>query len=144
MLLFLRLIILFFLNQNPLSMALILLLSTAPLFSIAAEIRSVWFGLRIILIFSGGIIIIFLYMTRLCRNYKFNIKFSHTFIFLFLLPFFPTNFGRVLPCRKFKLFYLYNLNNLIIFAFIVIYLLLTLILIVSLSQFYKGSLKKFY
>ena len=135
---------LFLFNHNPLTISLLLLIITFPLIIITTYFSSAWIGLRILLIFSGGIIIIFLYITSLCRNYKFNLKFP--LILVTSLPLSVNIYPITLTNSpsNYQFWYFYNLNNMRLFLFILFYLIFTLFFIVIVSQYYDGSLKKYY
>lgn len=104
---------------------------------------SKWVGLSVILLFSGGIIIVFLYVAALSSNIKFN-KFS-TFwqiniyrllvlVFLLLAPKFNKITSRSLATS------LYKADSGVIFFLLIMYLLITLFLATKITENFKGAI----
>lgn len=95
------------------------------------------------LIFLGGIIIIFLYITRLASREKFFFKKFNLFLFIRIM------FFGFFKLQKSYFFFnnlkeLYIMENFLILLIIVFYLLIALFLIVKISENFKGSLVKQY
>merc|ERR1712044_49334 len=75
--------ILFFSNSHPLSAALLLVIATLGVGIRLNRYLRIWFFFALMLIFLGGIIVIFLYITTLSRNDKIKsslfLEFATTF-----------------------------------------------------------------
>ncbi len=106
---------------------------------------SKWLGFRIILIYLGGIMVIFLYITFLATNLKITLPKKNKIITLVILVLrltpIPLQYIDVkdnIPLSLYKL-----INNQIL-LFLIVYLLLTLLVAVKLTENFKGALiKKF-
>nr|YP_009526488.1 NADH dehydrogenase subunit 6 [Hycleus cichorii]ATP06052.1 NADH dehydrogenase subunit 6 [Hycleus cichorii] len=78
----LALSILFMFMNHPLSLGMILLLQTTIISLISGQIcLNYWFSYILFLILIGGMLILFIYMTSIASNEKFNVKIQ---IFLFM------------------------------------------------------------
>lgn len=108
-----------------------------------------------LLVIIGGLLILFIYITRLVSNEKF--KFNPIILFLngiiliiILLINLNENFNFTL-LNKPRIIFIYNLNNnfrkfitsnSIIIILIIIYLLITIIAVVKISTFKSGPLRQ--
>nr|QIZ12544.1 NADH dehydrogenase subunit 6 [Tonicina zschaui] len=145
--------------NHPLSMGLMILLNTIIISLSMFFQSSSWFGFILFLIYIGGLLVMFAYVTALVPNptFKFNMmlkNFTVMMIFWLLLftnveftsipswknmevnlhwEFFYNNFGA-------SLFSLFNLN---IIIGLVLILLFILICIVKICYFKKGPLRTF-
>nr|YP_010596327.1 NADH dehydrogenase subunit 6 [Sthenias yunnanus]WAJ61229.1 NADH dehydrogenase subunit 6 [Sthenias yunnanus] len=150
-----------FLN-HPLSFGLILLIQTIMI-SILTGMMSMnyWFSYILFLIMIGGLLILFIYMTSVASNekFKFSIK-----LFLILTPIFlVTSFYVIADAfffniilsndlmnqaktSNFKLslnkFITYPLSS--IFYLLIVYLLVTLIMVVKITDIKSGPLRQKY
>jgi Zn-dependent protease with chaperone function len=104
---------------------------------------SSWFFFSLILIFLGGIMVIFLYFSGLSVSEKINFKFKklELFVFLFFLgvnlnvvSLFEENFLKLLRLN-------FNKLNLILNMFFIFYLLFALFLVVKFSESFKGRIE---
>nr|YP_010439957.1 NADH dehydrogenase subunit 6 [Pseudoechthistatus hei]UTD45003.1 NADH dehydrogenase subunit 6 [Pseudoechthistatus hei] len=151
--------ILLFLN-HPLSFGFILLIQTTLIALITGMMNyNYWFSYIIFLIMIGGMLILFIYMTSVASNEKF--KFSYKILFLISMMFLLIFFEFFLDSYFFNLIIknsLFNQNwnldfNLImnkfltwpmnlIFYLIIIYLLITLIMVVKITDIKSGPLRQ--
>nr|UGS80292.1 NADH dehydrogenase subunit 6 [Prolachesilla sp. GRAspLA] len=162
MILIMMLTILFFLSKNPLSMGLILILQTISL-SLMMELmqKSFWFLYILILIFIGGMLIMFIYMTSIFPNEKFFFNQKYLFmmimmisiimIFMYMNNFFHMNFpimelSNFLQMKKnSSLLYtikIFNSTTNMILIFLVLYLFYCMIIIIKIINIFKGPLRK--
>nr|AEI29251.1 NADH dehydrogenase subunit 6 [Polydrusus marginatus] len=154
-------IIFTFLN-HPISFGFIILLQTIT-FSLITGILNLdfWFSYILFLIMIGGMLILFIYMTSIASNEKFNFSKKMTF---FSLMFLMTTILMNLMLDNFL--YMKNLNNydlnpqnmlnmnlsmnkffnspnMMIMILLMIYLLITLIAIVKITQSKMGPLRPY-
>nr|AFU50199.1 NADH dehydrogenase subunit 6 [Phaedon armoraciae] len=155
-------IMLMFLN-HPLSLGLILLIQTI-LISLLTGLMSLnfWYSYILFLIMIGGMLILFIYMTSIASNekflfsYKLFIFFMMMLMFMFIMLFMDyyylsfkinlmdmmnqnNNFNFKLSMNK----YMNYPQNLILFSMI-LYLLITLIMVVKITNIYYGPLRQKY
>lgn len=138
--------------SHPLSIGLILLLQTITISLITGNINyNIWYSYILFLIIIGGILILFIYMTRVASNEKFKLNYKILILFIIILIPNTENFRINLnnetlifnksliiniSFRKFLFtpsFYIIN--------FIILYLFITLIAIVKITEFNKGPLR---
>nr|UGS80448.1 NADH dehydrogenase subunit 6 [Lachesilla sp. LaspGHN] len=155
--------LLFFFSMNPLAMGLILILQTIFLsLFLITFMKSAWFIYMFILIFIGGMLILFIYVTSIFPNEKFNfnqlkmifffILFSVLTVMLILyLTLLNFNFS-FLECYTIypsmenanlistKKFFSSETNLLIIF--LVNYLFFCMIVVIKITNFHEGPLRK--
>nr|YP_010486372.1 NADH dehydrogenase subunit 6 [Pseudoechthistatus chiangshunani]UVW93777.1 NADH dehydrogenase subunit 6 [Pseudoechthistatus chiangshunani] len=151
--------ILLFLN-HPLSFGFILLIQTTLIALTTGMMNyNYWFSYIIFLIMIGGMLILFIYMTSVASNEKF--KFSYKILFLISMMFLLIFFEFFMDSYFFNLIMknsLFNQNwnlnfNLImnkfltwpmnlIFYLIIIYLLITLIMVVKITDIKSGPLRQ--
>nr|YP_009995308.1 NADH dehydrogenase subunit 6 [Ochthebius minoicus]QNP09711.1 NADH dehydrogenase subunit 6 [Ochthebius minoicus] len=143
---------------HPLSMGLILLLQTLMISLITGYMNfNYWFSYILFLIMIGGMLVLFIYMTSIASNekFKFNNKLmllSMTLIFtsiiltwnidnmmmmnnMFNLIF--NNFNNYLMLSKF-----YNKPSNLIMFMMIIYLFISLIAVVKITEFNLGPLRQ--
>nr|ARB50179.1 NADH dehydrogenase subunit 6 [Rhombodera sp. FY-2017] len=152
-------IIFLFLN-HPLSMGLILFLQTISMCLISGLMSlSFWFSYVLLLIYLGGMLVLFMYVTSLASNemffYSNKIFFTIIFLPLFFLliyyinPFYPSNMYEnmenslilsLIPNNF--LLKMYNQPINMITILIASYLFLTLIAVVKIINIYKGPLRQ--
>nr|QVM79280.1 NADH dehydrogenase subunit 6 [Niphona lateraliplagiata] len=148
-----------FLN-HPLSYGLVLLIQTIFVALMTGMMASnYWFSYIIFLVMVGGMLILFIYMTSVASNekFKFSIKLTLIFLPMFLLTsffIFSDAFFYDLILKNdlmdqsnnsnFKLslnkFINYPLNS--IFYLMIIYLLITLIMVVKITDIKSGPLRQ--
>nr|YP_010238869.1 NADH dehydrogenase subunit 6 [Anoplophora horsfieldi]QTE20918.1 NADH dehydrogenase subunit 6 [Anoplophora horsfieldi]QTV20884.1 NADH dehydrogenase subunit 6 [Anoplophora horsfieldi] len=148
-----------FLN-HPLSFGMIILIQTILIALMTGLMNyNFWFSYIIFLIMIGGMLILFIYMTSIASNEKF--KFSYKLFItismmliilltLFILDSYLFNFNLMNDLtnqnmiQNFKLsmnkFLMWPINT--IFFLIIIYLLITLIMIVKITDIKSGPLRQ--
>ena len=142
---------------HPINIGITLLTQTIIIAILIGLISySSWFSYILFLVFLGGILVLFIYITRIAsneifkkRNYIYSIIIIIivlAIIIIFLDPFiFNINinysFIHNTNLPTIVISPLYNNPISLITVFIVLYLLLTLIVIVSLTKFNKGPLR---
>lgn len=117
-------------------------------------INSFWFRYILFLVIVGGILVVFIYITRVASNekflFKYNFIYSIIFFFIIIFPlyFFLKNYFKR---RDLNLISYENIiNKFIIFpycsiiALIIVYLLVTLIVVVKITQLNIGPLRQKY
>uniref|UniRef100_A0AAU7VAP4 NADH-ubiquinone oxidoreductase chain 6 n=1 Tax=Stenopsocus longitudinalis TaxID=3074942 RepID=A0AAU7VAP4_9NEOP len=157
---FLFMILFFYLN-NPLTLGLILICQTLALtFFLGSLMKSFWFLYLLILIFIGGMLVLFIYVTSIFPNEKFDINNNNsiniiTFMALLgIMLFIYNNFFNLTPsfdsleslilANKFltpsvKMF---SFNTSMLFIFMVNYLFYCMIVVIKITNFFKGPLRK--
>nr|QNG56363.1 NADH dehydrogenase subunit 6 [Phalacridae gen. sp. MJ-2020] len=156
--------LIFMLMKHPLSMGLILLLQTISISMISGFMMfNFWYSYMLFLIMIGGMLVLFLYMTNVASNekFKFSIKIfflllSLTFLFLLSIWMFniknnmmfsfneiyiklETNNNFLLSLNKYLNFPFYS-----IYLMLMVYLLITLIAIVKITNIKYGPLRPSY
>lgn len=143
--LFILIIIFLFRSNNPILLCLSLIMLSLLSGVRLASSFSKWVIIAILLIFLGGIIIIFIYVTAIAGRQKFFIKTSlntltfliSSFILVILTPRVSLRNPLLAPLTE-----LFNFSAPIL-MFLVFILLLTLVLSVKIVESFKGSLKFF-
>nr|AIW64948.1 NADH dehydrogenase subunit 6 [Cyana sp. MT-2014] len=161
-------LIMMFLN-NPLSMGLMILLQTLLICLISGMLISTyWFSYILFLTFMGGLLVLFIYVSSIASNElfksSFNLKLMIMFMMMFLIMFqlmyfnnlywlnFSTNSDMnnifsfinnlmINNENKINLTKLYNNNNNMIMMMMVIYLFITLIAVVKITNIFYGPLR---
>lgn len=146
--------------SHPLSLGLTLLFQTVVI-SVTSGIYtySFWFSYILFIIFLGGILVLFIYVASLASNESFSfslIRFTFytilfillTGFFLILDPLFRSNLTSIpsssINCNlstPFIIRWIYNNTSIIFTLFIIIYLLLTLLVVVKITNLFKGPLR---
>nr|YP_010691274.1 NADH dehydrogenase subunit 6 [Drosophila equinoxialis]WBU93833.1 NADH dehydrogenase subunit 6 [Drosophila equinoxialis] len=155
-----------FINMiHPLAMGLTLLIQTVLICLITGLMtKSFWYSYILFLIFLGGMLVLFIYVTSLASNEMFNLSIKLT-LFSFFLMFIFTVISFFIDKTSISFFFLNNemesifnlnsyflenslsLNKLYNFPtnFITIllmnYLLITLIVVVKITKLFKGPLR---
>nr|AXS65227.1 NADH dehydrogenase subunit 6 [Cerambycidae sp. 8 KM-2017] len=153
--------ILFIFLNHPLSLGLILLFQTIFSSLIIGQMNlNYWFSYILFLVMIGGMLILFIYMTSIASNEQFN--FSSKLLFMMLLGismeiiffmFDSTNFNfKILTteCLQFnsKINFSFLMNKIFSypifsnFLMIIIYLLISLIMVVKITDFHYGPLRQ--
>nr|YP_010320622.1 NADH dehydrogenase subunit 6 [Myra affinis]UJP67366.1 NADH dehydrogenase subunit 6 [Myra affinis] len=145
---------------NPLSMGLTLLVQTLVVSMTTGLFSySFWFSYILFLIFIGGMLVLFIYVSSLAANeyFKFSLtvfmaflftSFIFSFIFMFMDPL-TTSFSSSLPCSSITealstqkiVSWIYSTPLMSLTLFVIIYLLLTLIVVVKITKIFKGPLR---
>nr|YP_010952758.1 NADH dehydrogenase subunit 6 [Trapezia garthi]WMQ53178.1 NADH dehydrogenase subunit 6 [Trapezia garthi] len=146
--------------KHPLALGLVLLLQTITISVITGtSTYSFWFSYIIFLIFLGGMLVLFIYVASLASNesFSFSLKSFILYSFFFILLTFITFFidplispsSSALPTSSissnlstpFFISWIYNYNFVNFTLFIIMYLLLTLIVVVKITNFTKSPLR---
>lgn len=158
--LILLLSVLFTRLAHPLSIGLTLLIQTIFI-SLTAGLStySYWFSYILFIIFLGGMLVLFIYVTSLASNESFFFSWSAiTFSLVFLLiltsltlfwdPLTVTTMTQLpLPSFTFRtsnvfiIRWIYSSNVIRFTLYIILYLLLTLIVVVKITNLFKGPLR---
>nr|WRO44725.1 NADH dehydrogenase subunit 6 [Cyrebion subrufolineatus] len=146
--------------KHPISMGLNLLIQTISIALITGLMSlNFWLSYLIFLVMIGGMLILFMYMTSIASNEKFTfskslliIIFLYSILFLMLLTFknnnpFPFKNIDSIELIKFSTYEMssnkYFMNNSkFILAILIVYLFITLIAIVSISNNTFGPLRQ--
>nr|AVN67653.1 NADH dehydrogenase subunit 6 [Parcoblatta lata] len=151
--------VLFTQMNHPLAMGLILLIQTVLISIISGLMsQSFWFSYVLFLIFLGGMLILFIYVTSLASNEMFfmsmKITISTIFIIMFsfiILYLFKSLFIQNQEMLNFwmnknplytSITKLYNQPTGIITILLASYLFLTLIAVVKITNIFKGPLRQ--
>ena len=142
------LIILIFFIKNSLLGSLILIIISIFIRLYIAILRRKWISYLIILLFLGGIIVLFVYICTLVSSFKTFIRnFSLIIIIfrsiraIFIIVFFSIIWDFKIELKRLFLSILYSNSNLILIVFCILYLLIVLITSIKISQKFKGRLK---
>nr|YP_010131263.1 NADH dehydrogenase subunit 6 [Pantala flavescens]QPQ74970.1 NADH dehydrogenase subunit 6 [Pantala flavescens]QPZ75911.1 NADH dehydrogenase subunit 6 [Pantala flavescens]UPX00830.1 NADH dehydrogenase subunit 6 [Pantala flavescens] len=144
--------------SHPMNMGITLLLQTIMMCILMSSMSyTSWFSYILFLVFLGGMLVLFIYMTSIASNEMFKkssyfmsfIALSFTFIIIIALSmdlFMVTTpvtemFLSDTTAKKFVMTPLYNNPSSLITTFMVMYLFLTLIVIVSITKFNQGPLR---
>nr|AXS64813.1 NADH dehydrogenase subunit 6 [Cleridae sp. 1 KM-2017] len=146
--------------EHPLSLGFILLIQTMISSFIINELNfNYWFSYILFLIMIGGMLILFIYMTSIASNEKF--MFSNNLMYLFIISmiiltimFLLDNYNfntqmfnyetvKINNFMNYKLSMnkMFNYPNIFIFYISIIYLLITLIAVVKISNMNLGPLR---
>ncbi len=145
---------------HPLSIGLTLLIQTI-LISLSAGLitYTYWFSYILFIIFLGGILVLFIYVTSLASNESFSFSYSSLafsisliLIFIPLSIFYDPLLNETLTnsplssltlnsSSVFIIRWIYSTNLINFTLFIILYLLLTLIVVVKISNLFRGPLR---
>nr|QWZ46372.1 NADH dehydrogenase subunit 6 [Pelecyphorus foveolatus] len=141
---------------HPLSMGMILLLQTLLISLITGNFSfNFWFSYILFLILVGGMLILFMYMTSIASNEKFSfnmksIIMSIAFPITMMIPsiyFYINSINNEMINQEFNMMINYSLNKYInypsnlILIFMMMYLLLTMIASVKITNFKHGPIR---
>nr|ATN41125.1 NADH dehydrogenase subunit 6 [Endopterygota sp. 25 LC-2017] len=150
-------------TNHPLTMGIILLFQTLLSCILTGIIsKSFWFSYILFLVFIGGMLILFIYMASLASNEKINFSlftFMKFFIFIYSIimiislfdkyyisTFFNNeemiiNLNFLINENHLSLSKMYNMPNNYIIILLINYLLLTLIMVVKITNSFSGPLR---
>nr|YP_009128368.1 NADH dehydrogenase subunit 6 [Tribolium confusum]AJP09532.1 NADH dehydrogenase subunit 6 [Tribolium confusum] len=147
----------FILMNHPLSMGMTLLIQTILISLITGNfISSLWFSYILFLILIGGMLILFMYMTSIASNEKFKPQIKEL-IPLMLLPMFyltikpycnnltsnnELNVMNKTNCISNSLAKYAFMPTSLILTLMIMYLLITLVATVKITQFKKGPIRQ--
>lgn len=133
--------------NHPLMLCLILILLAASISVIRRLIILKWITYAIVLIFLGGMIIIFIYVTTLAGNEKFSTasltRNFLTFLTIARLAVVFTISPLSAHTKEFFMSHIYFRNSSRILWFLILFLFMTLVIVVKLAESFKGALVKF-
>uniref|UniRef100_A0AAU7V9V4 NADH-ubiquinone oxidoreductase chain 6 n=1 Tax=Stenopsocus periostictus TaxID=3074947 RepID=A0AAU7V9V4_9NEOP len=157
---FLFMILFFYLN-NPLTLGLILICQTLALtFFLGSLVKSFWFLYLLILIFIGGMLVLFIYVTSIFPNEKFDINNNNsiniimfmslltiiTVIYMLIFNLTPSfdSLENVTLTNKFMIpsVKMFSFNTSMLFIFMVNYLFYCMVVVIKITNFFKGPLRK--
>nr|AQV11454.1 NADH dehydrogenase subunit 6 [Mesomelena mesomelaena] len=150
--------------KHPLAMGLILLVQTTLICLTSGLIsKSFWFSYILFLVFLGGMLVLFIYVTSLASNemFTFSIKLSITSLMFFfsfiisliildknmILQYFNLEMNSIFNMNSYimenslSLNKLYNYPNNLLTILLMNYLLITLIAVVKITKLFKGPLR---
>nr|WBK02755.1 NADH dehydrogenase subunit 6 [Negha inflata] len=141
--------------KHPLIMGFLLIIQTLLISLISGMMNNLfWFSYILFIIMIGGMMILFIYMTSLASNEKFN--FSSSFFFmnlsilflmiLFIMMTYSFSFNLFNMNNEMSIIFnlnkLYNLNSKNITLISIIYLLITLIIVIKITNKNLGPLRQ--
>nr|QTC08120.1 NADH dehydrogenase subunit 6 [Parachauliodes asahinai] len=152
----------FTMMNHPLAMGLILLIQTILISLITGYmLQTFWFSYILFLIMLGGMLVLFIYMTSLASNELFSFSMKSFmlnsmifFITLIMFTLFTPYFNLLnLDMNNFKLISIYSENNIELLKLynfptmnmtlmLVMYLFLTLIIVVKITNINQGPLRQ--
>nr|AWB99574.1 NADH dehydrogenase subunit 6 [Anopheles aff. oswaldoi SPForm PGF-2018]AWB99587.1 NADH dehydrogenase subunit 6 [Anopheles aff. oswaldoi SPForm PGF-2018]AWB99600.1 NADH dehydrogenase subunit 6 [Anopheles aff. oswaldoi SPForm PGF-2018] len=151
--------------KHPLSMGLMLLIQTFLTCLITSiYVKTFWFSYVLFLIFLGGMLILFIYVTSLSSNEMFSMSFSLTMISLIIFSFFTilffimdkslieqfitnmemeklSNMNNLINENILSLNKMYNFPTNLITLLLINYLFLTLLVTVKITKKFYGPLR---
>nr|AVN68222.1 NADH dehydrogenase subunit 6 [Paranauphoeta circumdata] len=142
--------------NHPLAMGLILLIQTIMISMISGMISySFWFSYILFLIFLGGMLVLFIYVTSLASNEMFTLSTKLIILSIILIPIMifiikiPSilnnqelmNLPQLNSITNMPLIKLYNQPTSIITIMLALYLFLTLIAVVKITNIFMGPLR---
>nr|YP_010426683.1 NADH dehydrogenase subunit 6 [Mycalesis francisca]USN89445.1 NADH dehydrogenase subunit 6 [Mycalesis francisca] len=157
-----------FFTNHPISMGLLILLQTLFICLLSGMlINSYWFSYILFLIFLGGLLVLFIYVSSIAANEFMNNSFNNKLIIL--IPFFifvtsillknnlnwlnfsfnedmynfTNNFLFFFNENNISLFKLYNEQTYLLMIMMIIYLFITLIAVVKITNISFGPLRSF-
>nr|WAX37279.1 NADH dehydrogenase subunit 6 [Auzakia danava] len=158
-------ILLYFIN-HPLAMGLLILIQTFFICLLSGMlINTYWFSYILFLVFLGGLLVLFIYVSSIAANelFKIHIIFKFLFSYLFLILIFSFLFKNNLFWMNFSfndemnnffnsfLFFnnefnfnlskLYNNHTYLLMLMMIIYLFITLVAIVKITNIFFGPLR---
>lgn len=130
--------------KNPFIGSLLLIGLTLVLILDVRFLINQWIAYLLILLFLGGMIVIFLYVTSVITTLKFNFKINSKSLiiaaFLYFLYLFNNQFYQK-SSKTVNLSDFFNLDSAVLILITLFYLLLGLIAVVNISKKFYGSLK---
>nr|QXU76339.1 NADH dehydrogenase subunit 6 [Choroterpes yixingensis] len=150
----------FLMMNHPLAMGLILLLQSLfiSLFT-GMQLSSYWFSYILFLVFLGGLMVLFIYVTSLASNEMFSFQTTNILMFMFALilmllfymlfdPWFNTFMTYINSMNTINayntslmMFKLYSYPISLLTLFLILYLLLTLVAVVNITKYLSGPLR---
>uniref|UniRef100_A0AAU6MX75 NADH-ubiquinone oxidoreductase chain 6 n=1 Tax=Xenogryllus maniema TaxID=3120009 RepID=A0AAU6MX75_9ORTH len=154
----------FMLTTHPLTSTILIIMQTLLICTLTGPLSySFWFSYILFMIFLGGMLVLFIYITSLASNEMFNIPIKTTLTTMMLsmilllsmttINFMNHNnvkndimFNFLTPHNStelpMNLIQLYNMPTSILTILTIIYLLITLIIMVKITQIQEGPLRQ--
>nr|AFU50291.1 NADH dehydrogenase subunit 6 [Disteniazteca fimbriata] len=151
----------FMFMNHPLSFGMILLMQTIMVAIITGYLYlNFWFSYIIFLIMIGGMLVLFMYMTSIASNEKFKMSYSLYFYIIFTISMFTMismvnetvlnlNFkveemtqSIFMMKNNFTLIKYFNFPHNLIYILMIIYLFITLIMVVKITNIKYGPLRQ--
>nr|AML26243.1 NADH dehydrogenase subunit 6 [Scydmaeninae sp. BMNH 1274313] len=141
---------LFIILSHPLSISLMLIYYTImSLIYIGYMLSNFWFSYIIFLIMIGGLMILFMYMTSIASNEKFNFSYYYSMSFIFISNIlFMNYYYKIKPLFKMNNYLSLNLTKLFMFPynfimiFMISYLFITLLATIKIINIKSGPLRQ--
>nr|YP_006234099.1 NADH dehydrogenase subunit 6 [Extatosoma tiaratum]BAM10926.1 NADH dehydrogenase subunit 6 [Extatosoma tiaratum] len=145
----------FLLMKHPLSMGMFIIMQTITISMMTGMMyKSFWFSYILFLMYVGGMMILFIYMTSLMPNKMFSMSTKKTAMIMIMTLLLTTiiiknhnimnNDMMKMSTMKMMLMKMYNLSNNISMIMLVMYLLFTMITIFNLMESNKSPLRMTY
>jgi len=132
--------------KHPLMLCLVLILLATTIGGLRGLVFIKWIFYAVVLIFLGGIIVVFIYITTLAGNEKFHIASPNSWLLVFMISrSYIYSHAPKLPQFKKEIFmsHIYFSRATPLLWFLIIFLFSTLIITIKLAENFKGSLIKF-
>nr|YP_009236856.1 NADH dehydrogenase subunit 6 [Acraea vestalis]AMJ17321.1 NADH dehydrogenase subunit 6 [Acraea vestalis] len=152
--------------KHPLALGILILIQTFIICLLSGMLTDTyWFSYILFLIFVGGILVMFIYISSIASNELFKINFMDKSILLFFICFFILSyyfsndlltsnfyfnnemynfFNKYMFSNNefnFNLSKLYNEQTFLLLMMLVLYLFITLIAVVKITNIFKGPLR---
>nr|USO21441.1 NADH dehydrogenase subunit 6 [Eurema hecabe] len=159
--------IMFFIN-HPLAMGLIILMQTLIIsIFIGMFMSTYWFSYILFMVFMGGLLVLFIYVSSIASNelMKFTLKLKLMFLFIMMstmtisyLKYNNINLTYLFKNKEMNnminliyfsnenninLFKLYNKQNYFLIMLLILYLFVTLIAVIKITNIFYGPLRSF-
>lgn len=141
----------FIMVSHPLTIGLILIVQTLIIaFFSRLFLPSFWFSYILILVFMGGLLVLFVYVSTLASNEQINISPPYLFIFLTLLIFLvllliwtPREIFTLTDNSQLDYSYswIFSLPLISLSFFLIVYLFIVLVAIVKITKFWGGAIR---
>nr|YP_010614719.1 NADH dehydrogenase subunit 6 [Enchytraeus irregularis]WAS35294.1 NADH dehydrogenase subunit 6 [Enchytraeus irregularis] len=135
------------LSMNPLSMGIIILMTSLILTLVYSTMMTSWIAFLIFLIYIGGMLVMFAYFVALTPNQQMNLMTLIPLMMLFTVTFMYMTMSKMSPTMStlnMKYMYTFYLtNNVPLLLILALILLFTMIVVVKLVTNNKGPLRPF-
>nr|QUB07043.1 NADH dehydrogenase subunit 6 [Thlaspida biramosa] len=149
--------IMFIMFKHPVSMMMIIMIQTLLVCLTCGLMMNLWwFSYMLFMVMVGALLVLFMYMTNVASNEKFKkkIKFYYIFLASIMILFTSENYNSMSNCSKWLnfnemdmkiiLMKFYNYPSNSILVLMMIYLLITMIMSVKITDLSKGALRQKY
>nr|YP_009725908.1 NADH dehydrogenase subunit 6 [Dianemobius furumagiensis]QHQ73105.1 NADH dehydrogenase subunit 6 [Dianemobius furumagiensis] len=139
--------------NHPLSLTIIIIIQSLSIcLFISIFTYSSWFSYILFLSFLGGMLVIFIYMTTLASNELMIIPKTPYLIFIFINSLIIVQYVSIFPFNPIKnndkflepfdnINQLFMSPNMMIYFLMILYLLITMIAVIKISNFSQGTLR---